>query len=161
MNRQAWQGQDIDRNSRPPPGRPPSAATLRGGRDCCVTTAETGRRAFHASASRLPLVCHHWRANPERYRDYAFFPTMPYAHKYANAMTDYGMLGAIKRFLPDEGFLDAAMRGGMSLAKKDIEGITTLLVDAEMKMFAGLRGWLANLARQSYTARTRRNSSRS
>ena len=86
---------------------------------------------------------------------------MPYAHKYANAMTDYGMLGAIKRFLPDEGFLDAAMRGGMSLAKKDIEGITTLLVDAEMKMFAGLRGWLANLTRQSYTARTRRNFSRS
>ena len=64
---------------------------------------------------------------------------MPYAHKYANAMTDYGMLGAIKRFLPDEGFLDAAMRGGMSLAKKDIEGITTLLVDAEMKMFQGLK----------------------
>ena len=30
------------------------------------------------------------------------------------------------------------MRGGTSLAKKDIEGSTTLLVDAEMKMFEGL-----------------------
>ena len=49
------------------------------------------------------------------------------------------MLGAVKRFLPDEGLLDAAIRGGSSLAKKDIEGITTLLVDAEMKMFDGLR----------------------
>ena len=48
-------------------------------------------------------------------------------------------MGALKRFMPDEGLLNAAMRGGMSLAKKDIEGITTLLVDAEMKMFAGLR----------------------
>ena len=27
---------------------------------------------------------------------------------------------------------------GMSLARKDIEGITTVLMDAEMKMFAGL-----------------------
>ena len=30
------------------------------------------------------------------------------------------------------------MRGGRSLAKKDIEGVTTLLIDAEMKMFEGL-----------------------
>ena len=63
---------------------------------------------------------------------------MPYAHKYANAMTEDGPFGAIRRFLPDEGFLDAALRGGMSIAKKDIEGVTTLLIDAEMKMFAGL-----------------------
>jgi hypothetical protein len=54
-------------------------------------------------------------------------------------MTDYGMLGAVKRFLPDEGLLDAAIRGGMSLAKKDVEGMTTLLIDAEMKMFQGLQ----------------------
>jgi hypothetical protein len=64
---------------------------------------------------------------------------MPYAHKYANAVTDEGVLGAVKKFLPQEGLLDAAMRGGMSLAKKDIEGVATLLIDAEMKMFHGLR----------------------
>jgi hypothetical protein len=64
---------------------------------------------------------------------------MPYAHKYANAMTEDGPLGAIRRFLPDEGFLNAAVRGGKSLASKDIEGITTLLIDAEMTMFRGLR----------------------
>lgn len=88
---------------------------------------------------RIAQVCDHMRANPQRYADYKFYPCMPYAHKYANAMTEDGMLGAIKRFLPNEGFLDAAVRGGMSLAKKDIEGITTLLIDAEMKMFAGLQ----------------------
>lgn len=88
---------------------------------------------------RIALVCDHMRANPDRYADYKFYPCMPYAHKYANAMTDHGLLGAIKNFLPEEGFIDSAMRGGMSLAKKDIEGITTLLIDAEMKMFAGLQ----------------------
>ncbi len=88
---------------------------------------------------RIALVCDHVRANPERYNDLMFYPCMPYAHKYANAVTEDGMLGAIKRFLPDQGFLNAALRGGASLAKKDIEGVATLLVDAEMKMFHGLK----------------------
>ena len=83
-------------------------------------------------------ICDHVRANPERYADFEFYPCMPYAHKYANAVTEDGMLGALKRFLPDEGLLDAAIRGGASMAKKDIEGVTTLLIDAEMKMFEGL-----------------------
>jgi hypothetical protein len=87
---------------------------------------------------RIALVADHVRANPGRYADMTFFPGMPYAHKYANAMTEDGPLGAIKRFLPDEGFLDAALRGSRSLATKDIEGIVTLLIDSEMKMFAGL-----------------------
>lgn len=87
---------------------------------------------------RIALVCEHMRARPERYKDFKFMPCMPYAHKYANAVTEDGILGTLKRFIPDEGFWNAAVRGGMSLAKKDIEGVTTLLVDAEMKMFAGL-----------------------
>ena len=104
------------------------------------TAYDEGIKTFMCTThDRIAQVCDHWRANPRRYADYEFFPCMPYAHKYANAMTDSGMLGAIKRFLPDEGILDAAMRGGMSLAKKDVEGITTLLIDAEMKMFQGLK----------------------
>jgi hypothetical protein len=88
---------------------------------------------------RMAAVCDHVRAHPDRYEGFAFYPCMPYAHKYANAVTDHGMLGAMKRFLPDEGLMNAALRGGSSVAKKDIEGLTTLLIDAEMKMFEGLR----------------------
>ena len=87
---------------------------------------------------RISLICDHVRAHPDRYPDFIFYPGMPYAHKYANAVTEDGMLGAVKRFLPDEGLMDAAIRGGTSMAKKDIEGMTTLLIDAEMKMFQGL-----------------------
>lgn len=87
---------------------------------------------------RLADVTDRVRANPDRYADQKFFPCMPYAHKYANAMSEVGMFGAIKQFLPEGGFLDAAMRGGKSLATKDIEGVITLLIDAEMKMFQGL-----------------------
>lgn len=87
---------------------------------------------------RVALICDHVRANLDQYADLVFYPCMPYAHKYANAVTELGMLGALKRFLPDDGLLDAAIRGGSSMARKDIEGLTTLLVDAEMKMFEGL-----------------------
>jgi hypothetical protein len=88
---------------------------------------------------RIELVCEIVRSNPVKYKDFTFYPCMPYAHKYANAVTEDGPMGAMKRFLPSEGLFDAALRGGMSLAKKDVEGVATLLVDAEMKMFNGLR----------------------
>jgi hypothetical protein len=88
---------------------------------------------------RVGEIADRVRLDPERYADFAFYPCMPYAHKYANAVTEDGMLGAVKRFLPGEGLMNAAIRGGSSMAKKDIDGITTLLIDAEMKMFQGLR----------------------
>ncbi|MBA4142659.1 MAG: hypothetical protein H0X43_06550 [Nitrosospira sp.] len=100
---------------------------------------EAGIKSFMCTThDRIAVVCDHMRMERERYKDFKFFPCMPYAHKYANAVTDDGMLGALKRFMPDEGLLNAAMRGGVALAKKDVEVITTLLVDAEMKMFTGL-----------------------
>ncbi|GEP39790.1 hypothetical protein NPS01_34530 [Nocardioides psychrotolerans] len=101
--------------------------------DCGVTTF------MCTTHDRIAEVTQRMREQPERYADQVFYPCMPYAHKYANAMADAGVIGAIRQFLPDEGFFDAAMRGGKSLAKKDIEGVTTLLIDAEMKMFEGLK----------------------
>jgi hypothetical protein len=108
--------------------------------DVLDSAYDSGVRTFMCTThDRIALVCDHVRANPERYPEFTFFPGMPYAHKYANAVTEDGMIGAVRRFLPEEGLLNAAFRGGSSLAKKDIEGLTTLLIDAEMKMFAGLK----------------------
>jgi hypothetical protein len=64
---------------------------------------------------------------------------MPYAHKYANAVTERGILGALKYLLPKEGALRAFVQGGVSMARKDVEGLAALLIDAEMKMFRGLK----------------------
>jgi hypothetical protein len=108
--------------------------------DVLDSAYDEGIRTFMCTThDRISSICDHVRAHPGRYDDFSFYPCMPYAHKYANAVTDSGMLGAVKRFLPDEGLLDAAIRGGASVATKDIDGITTLLVDAEMKMFEGVR----------------------
>lgn len=110
---------------------------------------DAGVRTFMCTThDRVAEIADCVRANPERYAGMKFFPCMPYAHKYANAVTDDGFLGAIRRFLPEEGLLDSIARGTASLAKKDIEGITTLLIDAELKMFTGLDTpviWLQNV----------------
>lgn len=100
---------------------------------------DAGLRTFMCTThDRIEAICDHVRAHPERYEGFVFYPCMPYAHKYANAVTDVGMMGALKKFLPDTGLLNAALVGGRSMARKDIEGIITLLIDAEMKMFQGL-----------------------
>ena len=100
---------------------------------------DEGIRTFMCTThERVAEICDHVRADPERYQGFAFYPCMPYAHKYANAMAEHGMVGAIKNFLPSDGALEAAISGGKSLLTKDADGIARLLIDAEMKMFAGL-----------------------
>ncbi|WP_243076176.1 hypothetical protein [Microbacterium sp. SS28] len=110
---------------------------------------DEGIRTFMCTThDRIAEVCDAVRADPARYAGLKLFPCMPYAHKYANAVTEDGFLGAIRKFLPDEGLLDSIARGATSLARKDIEGVSTLLVDAELKMFAGLDTpviWMQNV----------------
>jgi len=98
-----------------------------------------GIRTFMCTThERISEVCDHFRANREKYPGYKFFPCLPYAHKYANAAAELGVLGAVRSFLPQENALGALFRGGVSLATKDMQGLATLLIGAELKMFAGL-----------------------
>jgi hypothetical protein len=87
---------------------------------------------------RIAEVCVYFRDNREKYPGFKFYPCLPYAHKYANAAAELGVLGAVHSFLPQENALGALFKGGISLARKDVEGLAGLLIDAEMKMFAGL-----------------------
>src|SRR6266480_6169452 len=64
---------------------------------------------------------------------------MPYAYKYANCVKGNVMMGAFKRVRLEDGAIGAILKGGMSVAKKDLQGLAELLIDAEMKMFDGLR----------------------
>ncbi len=100
--------------------------------------AEGVRTFMCTTHDRIAEIVAVMKGDPAKYRDFIFYPGMPYAHKYANAVTEDGYLGTLKRFLPSEGLLDAALRGGRAIAGKDVEGLITLLVDAEMKMFEGV-----------------------
>jgi hypothetical protein len=97
---------------------------------------------------RIGEIADRIRQDQARYPAFQFHPCMPYAHKYADAVTEHGMLGAVRKFLPEEGLMNAMLRGGASIAKQDVEGLITLLVDAEMAMFRGLSTpvvWLQNV----------------
>jgi len=99
-----------------------------------------GIRTFMCTThERMQQICDHFRAHSAKYPDFQFYPCMPYAHKYANAATEHGVVGAVRSFLPNDNALGALVTGGVSLARKDIEGLAQLLIDAEMKMFAGLK----------------------
>jgi hypothetical protein len=101
--------------------------------------AEGVRTFMCTTHERIAEICDHFRSNGDRYPGFQFYPCMPYAHKYANAVTDLGMLGALRSFLPESGALGTLIQGGKALATSDIESIGQLLIDAEMRMFEGLK----------------------
>jgi hypothetical protein len=74
------------------------------------------------------------REQPEKYKQFSIYPCMPYAHKYANAVTELGILGTIKQYVPGN-FFGSIFKGGMAVVSKDYISIMELLIDAEMKMF--------------------------
>jgi hypothetical protein len=88
---------------------------------------------------RIGEIANDVRARPEAWQGFTFYPGMPYAHKYANAITELGYFDAIKKFLPSDGLVDTVLRGSKAVLNKDVEGLMMMLVDAEMKMFQGLK----------------------
>lgn len=100
---------------------------------------DAGVRAFMCTThEQIADVCRVLREGGSRYRGFELYPCMPYAHKYANAVTERGMLGALRQFTPDDGVLGAALKGGRALAGKDVDRLVRMLIDAEMQMFDGL-----------------------
>lgn len=104
-----------------------------------VAYAEGIRTFMCTTHDRITEVADRVRADPARYADFRFYPCMPYAHKYANAVTDHGMVGALRHFMPSDGVLSTALTGGRALATKEVDGIAKVLIDMEMKMFDGLQ----------------------
>jgi hypothetical protein len=99
---------------------------------------DTGINTFMCTThDRIGNVCNHMRANPSKYADFNIFPCMPYAHKYANAVTELGIAGTIKQYVPGNVFSTFA-KGGVAFLNKDFIKLMKLLIDAEMKMFNGI-----------------------
>lgn len=100
---------------------------------------EIGIKTFMPTThERISEICDHIRDNRERYKDFQIYPCMPYAHKYANAVTELGIIGTLNKYVPNNKIKTIA-KGGISLAKQDLVGIMKLLIDAEMSMFKGIR----------------------
>ena len=111
--------------------------------DVIDTAYECGIRAFMLNTNeRAKDICDYLRDNSARYADLHMYPSMPYAHKYANAVAEKGIFGAIKDTIIDgSGTGEIAgmlAKGGISLLTKDMLKVMQLLIDVEMKIFRGL-----------------------
>ena len=86
---------------------------------------------------RIGNICDIIREQPDKYNGYKMYPCMPYAHKYANAVTELGVTGTLKKFVPGN-FFGSMFKGGVAFLSKDYLAIMELLIDSEMKMFKGI-----------------------
>ena len=107
------------------------------------TAYESGIHAFmFTTHDKVASLCDHFQANPARYSDLHLYPSIPYAHKYANAVNEKGMIGALNDFLFSGRTAGQAfamlLRGGRRIVGRDMIEVMKLLVDAEMRMFEGL-----------------------
>jgi hypothetical protein len=87
---------------------------------------------------RIANICDYIRHYPDKYRHFNIYPCMPYAHKYANAVTELGMVGTLKEYIPGN-FFGSMFKGGVAFLSKDYLSIMELLIDAEMKMFKNIK----------------------
>jgi hypothetical protein len=110
--------------------------------DVVDTAYDCGIHAFMFNThDRVAALCDHFRTNPDKYADLRLYPSMPYAHKYANAVNEKGMVGALNEFLfvgPLGQVLKRIAHGVKSVVNMDLMQSMRLLVDVEMGMFRDL-----------------------
>jgi hypothetical protein len=111
--------------------------------DLLESAYDVGVRAFMFSThDRVREICRHFRANLSSYPGLRFYPVLPYAHKYAAAVAENGILGVAKDALVTNnsarGLAGSIVRGGLGMLTQDPFEMMKVLVDAEMLMFRGL-----------------------
>ena len=95
---------------------------------------EAGIRTFMCTTyKRIETICNYFEKN-KKYQDWKIYPCMPYAHKYANALTEYGFLGTIDLFAGGNVLKSTLVNTG-AVFRRDAFQIMKTLVDAEMNMF--------------------------
>lgn len=98
-----------------------------------------GIRVFMCTThDRVGEIADAVRAHPTRYAELEFYPCMPYAHKYANSVGEVGVVETLRRFAPGS-LVDTLFTGAISAMTQDADRLARLLIDAEMKRFAGLK----------------------
>jgi hypothetical protein len=86
---------------------------------------------------RMISICELIKQKHESYSDFTIYPCLPYAHKYANAVTELGIVGTLKQYMPGN-FLGSLFKGGVAFVSKDYMAMMELMIDAELKMFKGI-----------------------
>jgi len=75
--------------------------------------------------------------NSSAFSDFKLLPCMPYAHKYANAMSEMGIFATIDKFTSGSKIM-AGLKGLSAVVSSNPVPFMKLLVDSEMKFMKGL-----------------------
>ena len=86
--------------------------------------------------SQLEPVFEKMKSNP-KFKDFKLYPSMPYAHKYADAMVEMGIFEAINKFVPGNKIM-SGLKGVGSFISANPVPIIQLLVDSETKLLKGM-----------------------
>lgn len=94
------------------------------------------------SNEKAMAICDYFRENKKKYGDIAWYPSIPYPHKYANMVNELGIFPAINEVLFKNnsmmGALSMMAKGATAAFGKDMLKMMEMLIDVEYKMFKGL-----------------------
>ena len=94
------------------------------------------------SNDRAEEICQYFRDHKSQYGDLAWYPSVPYPHKYANMVNELGIFPAISEVLfkgnSAGGVLSMIGKGASAVLTKDAMKMMEMLIDVEYKMFRGL-----------------------
>jgi len=107
------------------------------------TAFEIGIKAIMLNSNdRARDICNYFRKNKMKYQDIAWYPSIPYPHKYANLVAEKGIFPAINEVLFKDnsvmGALGKVTKGGMAVLSKDAITMMKLLIDVEVNIFREL-----------------------
>lgn len=94
------------------------------------------------SNEKAMAICDYFRENKKKYADIAWYPSIPYPHKYANMVNELGIFPAINEVLFKNnsmfGALSMMAKGASAAFGKDMLKMMEMLIDVEYKMFKGM-----------------------
>lgn len=94
------------------------------------------------SNDRAEEICQYFRDHQDKYGDIAWYPSVPYPHKYADMVNELGIFPAIKEVLfkgnSTGGVLSMIGKGAMAVMTKDAMRMMEMLLDVEFKIYRGL-----------------------
>lgn len=94
------------------------------------------------SNSRATEICDHFTSNKSNYPDINWYPSIPYPRKYANLVSEKGILPTINEILFKKNstreIIGMLSKSSSALLGKDAIKLMQMLIDVEMKIFKGL-----------------------
>ena len=104
---------------------------------------DNGIRAIMLNSNdRAKEICEHFISNNSKYPEINWYPSIPYPHKYANLISEKGIVPTINEILIKNnsamGALGMIAKGGAAVLGKDAIKLMQMLIDVEMQMFKGL-----------------------